>query len=93
MSSPNPSQIAPQSITVHAPTAREVRVFVRPCHALTEEFSVEARHGGDGWMAEVALADGDLYWLVVDDGPPLLDPHCRALVHTTDGPRSVWREP
>lgn len=93
MSSPNPSQIAPQRITVHAPAAREVRVFVRPCHALTEEFSVEARHVGDGWMAEVALADGDMYWLVVDDGPPLLDPHCRALVHTTDGPRSVWRGP
>jgi len=93
MSSPNPSPIAPNVITVHAPAAREVRVFVHPCHVPTEQFSVEARHDPDGWAAEVALADGDVYWLVVDDGPPLLDPHCRALVPTTDGPRSVWREP
>ncbi|MCU1502090.1 MAG: malto-oligosyltrehalose trehalohydrolase, partial [Ilumatobacteraceae bacterium] len=36
---------------------------------------------------------GDVYWLNVDDSPPLLDPHCRDLVWTADGPRSVVRDP
>ena len=44
-------------------------------------------------MADVALAVGDQYWIVADGGPPLLDPRCRALAHTPDGPRSVWRDP
>ena len=43
------------------------------------------------WTADVDAADGDHYWLVVDDGPPLLDPHCRDVALTTDGPRSVFR--
>jgi isoamylase len=84
---------AVQTIRVHAPDASEVHVVSRSCHEPTGESSVTARHEPEiGWIAEVALEPGDLYWIVVDGGPPLLDPHCRALVHTPDGPRSMWRE-
>jgi isoamylase len=36
---------------------------------------------------------GDVYWLTVDGSPPLLDPHCRDVVETPEGPRSVVRDP
>ena len=82
-----------------------MELFLRPTSAATEPFvgdvSVEARRddlpsGGSvdwsgQWVAEFEAADGDLYWIVVDDGPPLLDPSCRDLVMTPDGPRSVIR--
>ncbi|MGB8859954.1 MAG: alpha-amylase family glycosyl hydrolase [Ilumatobacteraceae bacterium] len=84
---------SPHQLRIHAPAATEVTVFVRSCHASTEVATVHARREGAEWVGEVALAEGDEYWLVVDDGPPLLDPHCRSLRHTAFGPRSVWRAP
>ena len=94
-----------RTVRVHAPHATRVHVVVRPSHALTGGIAVEARQGppegaeqGSGnwvgnWVAEVSAADGDLYWIVVDDGPPLLDPSCLDMVVTAEGPRSVFRGP
>ncbi|MCB0982182.1 MAG: hypothetical protein H6513_00845 [Acidimicrobiaceae bacterium] len=58
------------------------------------EVVVDAARDQDGrWVAACDAADGDRYWLLVDDGPPLLDPHCRDVELTADGPRSVFRAP
>lgn len=93
---------SPRTVRIHAPEARRVRVFVRPGHAPTAESVVEARRdeaavaGGDvvgQWSATIEADPGDLYWIVVDDGPPLLDPSCLDLAMTPDGPRSVVRDP
>jgi glycogen operon protein len=52
----------------------------------------EPREAG-WWSAEFPAADGEVYWLQVDDGEPLLDPGCLDLMMTPDGPRSVVRAP
>ena len=53
---------------------------------------MEAVRAADGrWEATLDAADGDAYWLVVDDGPPLVDPHAWDVALTADGPRSVFR--
>ena len=55
---------------------------------------MEAVRAADGrWEATLDAADGDAYWLVVDDGPPLVDPHAWDVALTADGPRSVFRAP
>ena len=55
---------------------------------------MEAVRAADGrWVATLDAADGDAYWLVVDDGPPLVDPHAWDVALTADGPRSVFRAP
>lgn len=82
-----------RQIRIHAPAATEVSVFVRSCHALSEDLSVAARREGESWVAEVAAEVGDHYWSVVDGGPPLLDPSCLDMEITADGPRSVVRDP
>ena len=54
-------------------------MVVHPDGAADGGFSVMAERSDDAsgrWTADVDAADGDHYWLVVDDGPPLLDPHC-----------------
>ena len=73
-------------ICVHAPDASRVEIG-------TASGIVPAQRDRDEWTAEFEAADGDTYWLMVDGGPPLLDPSCWALTHTADGPRSVAREP
>lgn len=89
----NPPAAASRRLTIHAPTAAEVRVWVRSCHDLTVSSSVASRHGGQEWAAEFIAAVGDQYWIEVDGGPPLLDPSCLDVLVTPDGPRSVMREP
>ncbi|MEQ1700031.1 MAG: alpha-amylase family glycosyl hydrolase [Ilumatobacteraceae bacterium] len=79
-------------LRIHAPGAQTVVVWVQPADG-SPSVPAAAIRDADGWSVRLTIADGDRYWLVVDDGPPLLDPHCRALVHTDDGPRSVWRAP
>ncbi len=90
---PQPASL--RTVRVHAPSASAVRVQVRPCHAPTGETSVAARHdAADGrWVAEFEAFAGDHYWLVVDDGPPLLDPHSLDVAFTDAGPVSVVRDP
>ena len=73
-------------IDVHAPAASRVDVG-------TAAGLVAARRDGGRWIAEIEVNDGDAYWLSVDGSAPLLDPHCWALTHTADGPRSLVREP
>ena len=73
-------------VYVHAPDAAAVDVG-------TAGGLVAARREGGQWIAEFEANEGDAYWLSVDGGPPLLDPHCLALTHTADGPRSLMREP
>jgi isoamylase len=75
-------------VRVHAPVATQVVVVSNGVEA-------SARRDPDSgwWSAEFVAGDGDVYWLRVDDGPPLLDPGCLDLVITPDGPRSVVRAP
>ena len=73
-------------VCVHAPDATRVEIG-------TANGIVPADRDRDDWIAEFEAATGDAYWLMVDGGPPLVDPSCRALMHTADGPRSVVREP
>ena len=73
-------------ICVHAPAATRVDIG-------TAAGLVPTQRQRDEWIAEFEAKDGDSYWVIVDDGPPLLDPNCWALTHTADGPRSVVREP
>lgn len=80
-------------LTVHAPAADDVQVFVGSADQPPQTVAFPAHREGDEWVVDVQLDVGDHYWLVVDGGPPLLHPECRALAHTADGPRSVWRDP
>jgi len=73
-------------VCIHAPNAERVEVG-------TETAVVLARREPSEWVAEFEAEDGDMYWLMIDGGPPLLDPSCWALVHTEEGPRSAVREP
>ena len=82
-----------QPLRIHAPAAQTVVVWVQSADVAQPPVPAAAIRDAEGWTVVPTIADGDAYWLVVDDGPPLLDPHCRALVHTADGPRSVWRAP
>jgi isoamylase len=81
-----------RNLRIHAPNADQVAVHVRATDVAGVLITAAVRDD-DGWVADVALAAGDQYWIVADNGPPLLDPHCRAVEHTPDGPRSVWRGP
>ena len=74
-------------ICVHAPDAGAVVVGTDT----GSEPAVRAESGE--WVAEIDAAEGARYWLIVDGGPPLLDPNCWALELTAEGPRSVVREP
>lgn len=76
-------------VRVYAPGAATVSVAT--ARAAVNAQRNEAIAGE--WIGEFEAGEGDLYWLCVDDGPPLLDPNCWALTHTVDGPRSVVREP
>ncbi|CAN5639211.1 isoamylase [soil metagenome] len=78
--------MSPRRVWVHAPHATRVELG-------TDRGVVQARRETDEWVAEFDADDGDTYWLMVDGGPRLLDPHCWALVRTEDGPRSVVRKP
>ena len=80
-------------IAVPAPNATSVTLFLRSCRGPEhEEWRVEARRDAGMWVAEAQAERGDHYWISVDGGPPLLDPSCRDLEWTPDGPRSVVRE-
>mgnify|MGYP000881496406 CR=1 FL=1 len=79
-------------LRIHAPAATDVHVVVRSCHAPTEDLPVQARREGGEWLADASVATGDHYWIVVDGGPPLLDPSCLDLELTEAGPRSVVRD-
>lgn len=81
-----------RQIRIHAPAANEVTVFVRSRHAPSEDLPVAARREAESWVADVVAEVGDLYWIVVDDGPPLLDPSCRDMEVTSEGPRSIVRD-
>ena len=71
-------------VSVPAPAAREVVVVVGGRRL--------AASPGDGrWTVEVTAPAGTHYWICVDGGPPLLDPGCRDVELTPDGPRSVVR--
>ena len=78
---------APRPVRVRAAEASRVVVH-------TDVSSTDLHlDGPDGWwMGEFDACDGDTYWIVVDDGPALIDPSCRELVVTADGPRSVVRQ-
>lgn len=43
------------------------------------------------WHGDAEAGDGDLYWFVVDDVGPLLDPDSMDVVMTPTGPRSAVR--
>ncbi|MEI7547549.1 MAG: alpha-amylase family glycosyl hydrolase [Actinomycetota bacterium] len=73
-------------MSVPAPTAGSVVVHLEGRHL------VAARADDGIWSAEFDASHGEQYWICVDDGPPLLDPSCRDLVWSADGPRSVARE-
>jgi isoamylase len=74
-------------IRVHAPLARAVDVVVdgRGAFRLTR--------AGVEHLGTFAGAVGDRYWLIVDGGPPLLDPHCLDLDWVDGAPVSVVGEP
>lgn len=80
-------------LTVHAPFADDVRAYVSSGEAGAQPSEFTAQRVDDEWVVDVEVNDGDHYWFVVDGGPPLLDPNCRALAQTPDGPRSVRRTP
>lgn len=82
-----------RTVRIHAPVAHHVTVFVRSCHRPTEVSPVAARQEEGSWVVDIAAAVGDQYWIVVDGGPPLLDPSCFDMEVTADGPRSIIREP
>ncbi len=87
-----------RTVRIRSPHATQVRLVVRSCHPGAPDVVVDARpeheDGGAGWwVAQFHAEPGDLYWLVVDDGPALLDPSCHDLALTAEGPRSVMREP
>jgi glycogen operon protein len=76
-------------VRVHAPSAHQVWVA-----STTSQVAARRESPGEGWWsAEFVADDGDLYWVRVDDGPPLLDPSCLDMVITPEGPRSVVRAP
>ncbi len=53
---------------------------------------MEAVRAADGrWVATLDAADGDAYWLVVDDGPPLVDPHAWDVRMTWQDGRAAQR--
>ena len=79
-------------LRIHAPAATDVRVTVRSCRGPAEDLTLVARRDGGEWVADASVATGDLYWIVVDGGPPLLDPSCLDLELTPEGPRSVVRD-
>ncbi len=72
-------------IAVPAPGAESVVLHVG-------ERRVPAVPDGALWVAETQAHPGEHYWITVDGGPPLLDPSCRDLEWTAEGPRSVVRE-
>ena len=82
-----------RTVRINAPAAGEVTVSVRSCRIPNAVVEVPARREGDDWTAEMSAGIGDQYWIVVDGGPPLLDPHCLDVLVTPAGPRSVVREP
>lgn len=82
-----------RTVRIHSPAALAVTVFVRSCHRPTEVSPVAARQKEGSWVAEVLAAAGDQYWIVADGGPPLLDPSCLDMEITSDGPRSLFRDP
>ncbi len=85
-----------RQLRFRAPNAQRAAVAVgdEVDPALVTRFDAHREAGDHGWWsAEFQATDGDLYWITVDDGPPLFDPHCWDLVVTDDGPRSVVRQP
>ncbi len=80
-----------RTITVHAPDASAVSVTV--CRHGAEPATTELAHVPPRFTGSFDAAVGEEYWLTVDGSPPLLDPHCLELAQTTDGPRSVVRDP
>jgi glycogen operon protein len=78
---------------VHAPDAHHITIAVRRPGAVAAT-EVEMTRGEDGatWMAELDAADGDIYWFVVDNIGPLLDPNAADVVSTDGGFRSVVRD-
>ncbi|MGZ4761460.1 MAG: alpha-amylase family glycosyl hydrolase, partial [Ilumatobacteraceae bacterium] len=77
---------------VHAPSARQVLLFIQGCHTLTVSETVMARHPGEvDWHGEAEVGHGDLYWFVVDGAGPLLDPDAMDVAITAHGPRSAFR--
>jgi isoamylase len=86
----HPTTTVSTLVCVHAPDARRVNVHVDA--GGTSGIAVAATLDDDGrWRACFDALEGTVYWVQVDDGPPLLDPSCRDLIVTPDGPRSVVR--
>ena len=79
-------------------TAVNLRIAVPAPGATSVELHVAGRQlpavaDGAYWRAQTLAEPGEHYWVTVDGGPPLVDPSCRDLAWTDDGPRSVVREP
>lgn len=87
---------SPRQLRFRAPDAQRAVVTVRdaanPSQLATFDVAREADDEG-WWAGEFLAADGDQYWVTLDDGPPLYDPHCWDLDVTADGPRSIVRQP
>lgn len=83
--------MAQRTISVHAPGASSVGITVEPRGAKPATVALTGR--SPGFVGGYDATPGDHYWLTVDGSAPLLDPHCRDLAWTVDGPRSVARDP
>ena len=84
----HPSSTVSTLVCVHAPDARRVDVHVDTGGRANVAFAATLDED-QRWRAKFDAAEGTVYWVQVDDGPPLLDPSCRDVVVTPDGPRSV----
>ncbi|MFZ4719540.1 MAG: alpha-amylase family glycosyl hydrolase [Ilumatobacteraceae bacterium] len=88
-----------RQVRVRAPGAATVDVLVQrrlDGAGVTAPSRTTATRDADAdgwWTASFDAADGDLYWLSVDGGAPVFDPHCWDLDVTPHGPRSVVRRP
>jgi glycogen operon protein len=88
------SSLLSVQVRVQAPAADSVVVEWNELGAAgSPARSALERVAGGYWEGSVTASEGSVYWLRVDDGPALVDPSCRDLMLTTEGPRSVVRAP
>ena len=81
-------------LRIHAPMAGDVVVeWQEPTLGGAPSTSPLRATAGGFWTGSFTAAEGARYWLRADDGPALVDPSCRDLVVTPEGPRSVVRAP
>ncbi len=96
-----PGPVVPLQVVVRAPLASEIVLVVssaadgsqRRLHAHRDE---RGRLDGDHelaawWRVETTATGGDRYWLVADEGEPLVDPSAEALTIVDGRPVGVVR--